>query len=129
MDVPESSVIRYYVKAQDVNPTGKGVSQSGEYEIELIKPSIFHQEAVLKAKVLLTEAMIAWKNQLDAYNEGRNWLPKAENKVDDAAWQSMTDKQEAAIRAVDAMNAQLSILTDKYERNRMQKEFMSVRLC
>lgn len=128
MDVPESSVIRYYVKAQDVNPTGKGVAQSGEYEIELIKPSVFHQEAVLKAKVLLTEAMIAWKSQLDSYNEGRNWLPKAENKVDDAAWQSMADKQEAAVRAVDAMNAQLTILTDKYERNRMQKEFMSVRL-
>ena len=128
MDVPESTIIKYYIKAQDVNPTGNGVTQSPEYEIELIKPSVFHQEAILKAKVLITEGMIAWKNSLDAYNESRAWLPKAENKVDDAVWNSMVDKQEAAIRAVDAMNSQLAILTDKYERNRMQKEFMSVRL-
>jgi len=128
MEIPESSVIRYYIQAQDVNPTGNGVTKSGEYEIELIKPSVFHQEAVLKAKVLLTEAMIAWKNQLEAYKEGQAWLPKAENKVDDALWQGMVDKQDAAIRAVDAMNSHLAILTDKFERNRMQREFMAVRL-
>lgn len=36
--------------------------------------------------------------------------------------------QEAAIRAVDAINSHLAVLTDKYERNRMQREFMAVRL-
>jgi uracil-DNA glycosylase len=128
MDIPESSVVRYYIYAQDVNPTGNGITKSGEYEIELIKPSVFHQEAILKAKVLLTEGMIAWKNQLEAYKEGQAWVAKAENKVDDAGWQSMVDKQDAAIRAVEAINSHIAVLTDKYERNRMQREFMAVRL-
>lgn len=128
MEIPESGVIRYFVRAQDVNPTNKGITQSGTYEIELIKPSVYHQEAVLKAKVLATEAKIAWMNQLDAYTEGRQWVSKAVNKVDDEAWQGMVDKQIASIRALDALGSYLAVLTNKYERNRMHKEFMSVRL-
>lgn len=128
MNLPETAVIHYYIKVQDVNPTNNGVTVSANGEIQLVKPIVFHQEAILKAKVLITEGKIALKNQIDAFNESVAWVKNAENKVDDNKWSDMAEKQASAFRAIDAMTAHLSILSDKFERNRMQKEFMSVRL-
>lgn len=128
MNLPETAVIHYYIKVQDVNPTNNGVTLSANGEIQLVKPIVFHQEAILKAKVLITEGNIALKSQIDAYNESVAWVKNAENKVDDNKWSDMAEKQASAFRAIDTMTAHLSILSDKFERNRMQKEFMSVRL-
>jgi len=128
MDIPETGTVYYYVQVKDINPTGNGVSKSLVYEMELVDKGEFHAEAVLKAKALLTEGRLAWRSQLDAYSNGLKYNAKGINKVEDPIWNSLTDQQGSVYRAVQAMKGHIGTLTDKFTRNRMQKEFMSVRL-
>lgn len=126
--LPDSGIVHYYVKAQDVNPTGRGVTESQHYEIKLVKPSEFHLDAIEKAKSIEAEARIAWENQLMAWKLGTKWANEGSGEEEDPVWVEMQDKQSLSIRAAKSMAAQMEELTAKYEENDMAREFMSVRL-
>ncbi|MFW6152378.1 MAG: hypothetical protein ACOC6C_05330, partial [Verrucomicrobiota bacterium] len=128
IELPESGLLTYHVAVQDINPTGRGKVKSSEYRINLLKPSEFHRRAIEQTKRLETEARIAWENQLEAWDTAGEWQEKGTGKEDDELWIKMNDKQGMAIRAARAVMMQLTDLTEKYTRNNMSKEFMSVRL-
>jgi hypothetical protein len=127
-DLPKSATVRYFVRVQDINPTGRGLVESTPFEIKLVKASEFHLDAIEAAKRLDAEARIAWENQLRAWKLGRDWVAKGTGKEDDALWQEMLDRQRLSFRAGKAMRMHLQDLTAKYEQNDMAREFMAVRL-
>ncbi len=126
--IPESGIIRYFVRAKDVNPTGKGITESQAFEINLIRPSEFHLESIERARAIEAEARIAWENQLQAWRIGAQWAAKGTGDENDPLWTDMTDKQNSSIRAARAMSMHLRDLTASYEQNDMHREFMSARL-
>ena len=128
MELPQSGTLRYWVRVQDVNPTGRGLVESTPYEIKLVKPSEFHLDTIEAAKRIDAEARIAWENQLNAWRLGRDWAAKGTGKEDDGIWADMKDKQSLSIRAARAMKMHLDDLTAKFTRNDMSREFMAVRL-
>ncbi|HLX63652.1 MAG TPA: hypothetical protein VKX17_20445 [Planctomycetota bacterium] len=127
-ELPDTATINYFVRVQDINPTGRGKAETAHRQIKLVKPSDFHLETLENGKGLLTEALIAWRNQLDAWKLGAQWQKSGTGKEDDAAWREMIEKQENAIRAARAMSSQLAIIAEAYENNHMQREFMAARL-
>ena len=127
-ELPNQGTVRYFVRVQDINPTGRGKAQTETFQIQLIKPSEFHLEAIRKAKRLDNEARIAWENQLRAWKLGLKWIEEGTGKEDDLLWRDMEDSQSAAVRAGRAMKLHLKTLTDAYEQNDMAREFMAVRL-
>ncbi len=127
-ELPESGLLTYHVAVQDINPTGRGKVKSSEYRVNLLKPSEFHRRAIEQTKRLETEARIAWENQLAAWDAAGEWKEKGTGKEDDELWLELNDRQGMAIRAARAVRMQLADLTEKYTRNDMSKEFMSVRL-
>ncbi|MGQ9662651.1 MAG: hypothetical protein ACUVWX_10005, partial [Kiritimatiellia bacterium] len=128
MQLPDAGTLRYYVKVKDINPTGRGVVESAQFQIKLVKPSEFHLDAIEKAKRLDTEARIAWENQLKAWDLATEWLTKGTGQEEDPLWTSMVEAQNVSIRAARALKGLLQKLTEKYTQNNMSREFMSVRL-
>jgi len=127
-DLPQAGILRYFLRAKDVNPTGKGLVDSVSYEINLVRPSQYHLESIERARAIEAEARIAWENQLQAWQMAAEWAAKGTGAEDDPLWTGMTDRQNASIRAARAMNMHLRDLTAGYEQNRMHLEFMSARL-
>jgi hypothetical protein len=128
MDFPMSGIVNYFVRVKDVNPTGRGVSQSLPFELNLVKPSEFQLAVVEKSKRIDAEARIAWENQLAAWKLAAKWSASGTGKEDDPIWTDMVDRQNLSIRACRAMDMFLRELVDTYEQNDMSREFMSVRL-
>ena len=108
--------------------TGRGKTETAHRQIKLVKPSDFHLETLENGKGLLTEALIAWRNQLDAWKRGVQWQRNGTGKEDDPAWREMLEKQENAMRAAKAMSTHLAVLTQAFENNHMEREFMAARL-
>jgi len=129
MDLPKSGVLQYCVRAQDVNPTGRGVRETGLLEIKLVKPTEFHYEIFSQAKRIEAEARLAWEKQLEAWEQGIRWTREGTGKEDDPVWQGMGEKQEAAVRAAGAIEGFLRELCEQYEQNDMSREFMAGRLA
>jgi hypothetical protein len=127
-DLPESGKVRYWVRALDVNPTGRGVSRSAPYELALVRLSEFHLAKVEEAKRIDAEARIAWENQLQAWKLCAKWVAEGTGNEDDPIWTQMADHQNLSIRAARAMNLFMQELVQTYEQNDMSREFMSVRL-
>lgn len=127
-ELPDAASITYFVRAQDINPTGRGKTETARRQIKIVKPSDFHLEAIENAKGLLGEALIAWRNQLEAWKAGAAWLKSGTGKDDDPAWREMSEKQENAMRAAKSMDSHLAILSQAYENNHMEREFMAARL-
>ena len=69
--LPDTGVLQYFVRVQDVNPTGRGVAETAKLQIKLVKPSEFHFETFERANRLEAEARIAWENQFEAWKLGR----------------------------------------------------------
>ncbi|GMV80625.1 MAG: hypothetical protein AMXMBFR7_18090 [Planctomycetota bacterium] len=126
--LPESGTLHYFVRIQDINPTGRGKAETTRFQVKLLKPTDFHLEAFEGAKGIMAEGLIAWRNQLDAWKQGQQWLKSGTGKEDDAAWSGMHEKQDAAIRAAKAMEGHLRTLTKQYENNHMEQEFMAARV-
>ncbi len=120
--------MRYYVRAQDVNPTGLGITQSDVFEVEIVRRSVFHLDAIDRATAIEAEARIAWDNQLQAWLLANQWAEEGTGEEDDELWREMTDKQSASIRAARTMNAHLRDLINSYQQNEMEREFMSGRI-
>jgi hypothetical protein len=128
MDLPESGTLRYLVRVEDNNPTGRGKVESPRGQISLVRPSEFHLEAVERAKLLEEEARIAWRNQLEAWRLGGKWLREGTGDESDPLWSDMQSAQEKAFLAARQIQVHLRTLTEKYERNHMAHDFMSGRL-
>ncbi|MCE9529885.1 MAG: hypothetical protein K8T89_01895 [Planctomycetes bacterium] len=128
MDLPDSGNIRYFVRVQDNNPTGRGKVTSAPGQIKLIKPSDFHLETLEQTKQLEEEARIAWRNQLLAWKRGTQWLEKGTGAEDDAIWNEMQEAQQKAFAAARQIQFHFRNLTEKYERNHMGQDFMAARL-
>ncbi len=62
LELAESGTLRFFARARDNNPTGRGQRDSLRRQIKLVRPSEFHLEAIEQAKLLEEEARIAWKN-------------------------------------------------------------------
>jgi len=129
MELPESAVINYFVRVRDVNPTGRGVTETARFAIKLLKPGDFHFETFEKAKRMEAEARIAWENQYAAWKLASVWNPQGSGKEDDPLWQDLKDKQELAIRAAKSIESALVELTAQYEQNDMARELMAGRLA
>jgi len=129
LELPEAGNIRYFVRVQDNNPTGRGKIVSAPGQIRLIRPSDFHSETVEKAKQLEEEARIAWRNQLLAWKRGGQWLAKGTGEEADPTWAEMTDAQQKAFAAARQIQFHFQALTEKYERNHMGPDFMAGRLA
>ncbi len=127
-ELPAAGIVRYFVRAKDVNPTGRGVTESAPFEIDLIRPSQLHLDSIEQARAIEAEARIAWENQLQAWRIATQWASKGTGDENDPLWTDMTDKQSLSIRAARAMNMHLRDLTSIYEQNDMHREFMSARL-
>lgn len=127
-ELPPQGIINYHVYVEDINPTGRGKVKSRKFRINLVKPSEFHRKAIEDAKRLETEARIAWENQMAAWKLTKQWQKKGTGEEHDKLWVEMNDKQDLAIRASRSMDLFLRDLTEKYTRNNMSREFMSVRL-
>lgn len=128
LELPEVGTLRYFVRVQDNNPTGRGVRQSATRQVKLVKPSEFHLEALEQAKLLEEEARIAWRNQLQSWHVGGEWLSAPGSGLEDPVWNEMQEAQEKSFRAAEQMKRHLQLLTDKYERNDMARDFMAGRL-
>jgi hypothetical protein len=129
-DLPKTGVITYSVRVKDVNPApGRGLSETAAMEIKLVSPSQFHFDLFEQAKRIEAEARIAWENQYAAWVLGGEWLRKGSGKEEDQLWRDMKEKQELAIRASRAMENYLLDLTEQYEKNGMQRDFMAGRLA
>ncbi len=128
MDLPKTGVVSYWVKVQDVNPTGRGTIETPKLQVKLVKPSEFHFETFEQAKRIEAEARVAWESQFAAWELGKQWPEKGTGKEDDPVWQELKDKQELAIRAAKAMEGYLHELAEQYEQNDMAREFMAGRL-
>ncbi len=127
-DLPDAATITYYVRVQDINPTGRGKAETAHRQIKLVKPSDFHLDTLENGKGLLTEALIAWRNQLNAWKLNAQFLKSGTGKEDDRIWLDLGEKQENAIRAAKAMSNHLAILEQAFENNHMEREFMAARL-
>ncbi|KKL50292.1 hypothetical protein LCGC14_2306950, partial [marine sediment metagenome] len=77
----------------------------------------------------LAEALIAWDNQLTAYELGAKWLTGGTGEPGDETWTTMTDRQQRSFVAARAMQHHLRVLSEKYTRNNMQPDFMAGRLA
>jgi len=128
MELPKTGILAYFVRVQDVNPTGRGTAETAKLQIRLVKPSEFHFETFERAKRLEAEARVAWESQFAAWELGKQWPQQGTGKEDDALWQETRQKQDLAIRAAKAMEAYLRDLTEQYEQNDMAREFMAGRL-
>jgi hypothetical protein len=126
--LPDSGVLQYWVRAQDVNPTGRGVTETPKLQIKLVKPSEFHFDCFERAKRLEAEARIAWENQFEAWKLAAEWSGKGSGGENDPLWQELKEKQELAIRAAQAMETCLRELAEQHEQNDMAREFMAGRL-
>lgn len=128
MELPDPGNVRYFVRVQDNNPTGRGKVESAPGQIRLIKPSDFHLETLEKAKQLEEEARIAWRNQLLAWKRGTQWLNEGTGVENDPVWTEMSDAQQKAFAAARQIQFHFQSLTEKYERNHMGPDFMAGRL-
>lgn len=128
MELPLSGNLSYFVRVADNNPTGRGVVESQQGQIRLVKPSEFHLEAIERAKLLEEEARIAWRNQLHAWQATGAWLQQGTGAEDDPTWQQLVDAQQKSLLAARQIRFHLETLTQKYERNHMGQDFMANRL-
>jgi hypothetical protein len=128
MELPGSGVLSYFVRVQDVNPTGRGVAETPKREIRLVKPSEFHFDTFERAKRIEAEARIAWESQFTAWELAGEWASTGSGKENDPVWQEITEKQDLAFRASQAMESYLRELIAQYEQNDMAREFMAGRL-
>ncbi len=129
LELPDSGTLNYFVRVQDNNPTGRGQRTSAVRQVKLVKPSEFHLEALEQAKLLEEEARIAWRNQLQAWRLGDEWqTARAVPPWKIRSGPSMQDSQEKSFRAAEQIKRHLQLLTDKYERNDMARDFMAGRL-
>lgn len=127
--VPEQGNLAYFVRARDINPsTGRKPVDSGHYSFKLIKRRDYQLDEFERAKGLLTEARIAWREQLEAWKAGLKWTKEGTGKEDDAAWRTLEDHQEVAIRAGRALQGHMEQLASAYTTNHMEAEFMAPRL-
>jgi hypothetical protein len=128
--IKNRATLTYFVKVADVNPTGKGVVESAHFAVNLLSPSVFRENLFQDAKALITEALLAEKNQSKAYRAGLDWTAgKGSGKEDDPLWRDLMQAQQAAFRAAKTMEEHLRGLADRYEANRVGVEFMSLRLA
>lgn len=126
--LPEQGQLSFFVRVKDNNPTGRGVVESKSAQVKLVKPSEFHLDAIERAKRLEEEARIAWRNQLHAWQHGGRWLQEGSGAVDDELWTKMQTAQEKSFQATRQIRYHLEILTEKYQRNDMSRDFMAGRL-
>lgn len=127
-NLPDSGTLHYFVRVQDINPTGRGKAETTRFQVKLLKPTDFHLEAFEAAKGIMTEGLIAWRNQLEAWKQGQQWLKSGTGSKEDATWVALKEKQEAASRAAKAMEGHLQTLVRQYENNHMEQEFMAARV-
>jgi hypothetical protein len=128
-NLPASGLIRYSVRVKDVNPApGRGISVTTPMEIKLVKPSQFHFDLFEAAKRIEAEGRLAWESQYAAWVLAGQWMQKGTGKEEDPLWLEMKDKQNLAIRAARAMETYLLELSEQYEKNGLQREFMAGRL-
>ena len=128
MQLPATGVIQYFVRAENVNPTGRGITETAKLQIKLVTPSEFHFDTFEQAKAIEAEARLAWENQYAAWKLAAVFAQKGTGREDDPLWLELKDKQEAAIRSATAMEAGLRELIERYEQNDMAREFMAGRL-
>lgn len=126
--LPDDGTLDYYVRVQDVNPTGRGVTVSPKFQVKLVKPSRFHQDTVYEARRIMTEAKTAWRNQLEAWTAASEWRETGTGQVDDKIWARLAEAQDKAIHATEEVDSLLKQLGDTYQRNHMAREFMAGRL-
>jgi hypothetical protein len=126
--LPKTATLKYFVRATDVNPTGRGVTETNKYQIKLVKRSEKHFQLFETAKRIDMEARVAWESQYTAWERGKEWLEKGTGAENDPVWQDLRDKQDLAIRASKAMETYLRDLIQEYEQNDMRSEFMAGRL-
>ncbi|MDD4888425.1 MAG: hypothetical protein PHU85_00715 [Phycisphaerae bacterium] len=127
--IPDAGTLTCFVRVKDVNPLpGRGLTESTQAKIRLVKPTEFHLEVLEQSKGLLGETRLAWLAQLRAYNNGLSYLKKGTGAEGDPIWHDMLDRQDAAIKAARQMRVHLRKLTEQYERNQMAREFMAGRL-
>lgn len=127
-DLPESGKVSFFVRVQDNNPTGRGVVESPPRQVRLVRPSEFHLEAIEQAKLLEEEARIAWRNQLEAWQKCAEYIQSGTGDEDDAVWAALADTQRKSFVAAQQIRYHLDVLTEKYERNHMARDFMASRL-
>ncbi|PCJ58617.1 MAG: hypothetical protein COA79_12725 [Planctomycetota bacterium] len=125
----KKGILEYYILAKDLNPTGRGVTESEHYKVKILSPAEYQQQLLYTAKTILTEAILAEKNQRLAYFASRKWKKSGTGKEDDGVWNEMFRLQESSIRAVEALSIRLEEFVSSYTRNRMSREFMSARLA
>ncbi|MFO7898192.1 MAG: hypothetical protein R6V58_03925 [Planctomycetota bacterium] len=152
--LPEAGTITYFVRVSD-GKAGREPVDSARYGIKIVTPAEFHRKLFERASErLLNEARIAERNQVQAWVDAKGWLgeKKKEKEGEDGEekeekeekeegeeihpgdpanplWASMVRKQDAASRGVKAIDRALEYLVRQYQRNGMQKEFMSGRVA
>jgi hypothetical protein len=125
---PVPTRLTYFLFAQDINPTGKGVAESRRYQIDIVRPSQFHLELFERAKAVLAEARLAAQNQKRAHDLAGTWPEKGSGEPEDRTWTELNEAQRLSARAAERMKDLLLDLNREIERNRMPREVASGRL-
>lgn len=122
--------ITYFVRAKDCNPSGKGVSDSGQFRIDVLTPLDYQTRLVLEAKRAVTEARLAEQKQRWAWYDARKWLGggiKDPEKADELLAQALTYQDDAG-RAVRALDRLLLALREDVRSNRLETDLFIRRL-
>ncbi|MCG3181514.1 MAG: hypothetical protein BIFFINMI_03910 [Phycisphaerae bacterium] len=131
-DLPESGNLTYYIRARDNNPDPSRpmvrYPTADVYHVKLVNPVEFQFAALEQAKGILTEALLTWSNQLNAWEQAEQWKAKGTGEENDKIWAELMDAQERAALAARTMEVHMTVLRDKYERNSMQVDFMAAKL-
>ncbi len=139
--LPDSGTITYFVRASD-GREGREPVDSARYSISIVPPAEFHRRVFERASTrLLNQARIAEGHQLQAWVDALGWLEAMDDDeldmsgsdhpghVENALWASMAANQDAVVRDVRELTRALETLISQYERNDMQRAFMSGRVA
>ena len=138
--LPDSGTLSYFVRVSD-GREGREPVDSARYSINIVTPAEFHRRVFERASTrLLNQARIAEGHQLQAWVDALGWLeamdddeldmsgPDHPGHVENRLWASMAANQDAVLRDVRELTRALDMLISQYERNDMQRAFMSGRV-
>jgi len=129
LDLTGVGKLTFFLAAQDVNPTGRGQTESAHLQLILRSELEVQSNVLLAAKALLTEAILGSNQQRWAYLDVVGWLKtKGTDEQDQTLLKQFQEEQAMAERAALALEARLKVLHTEMTRNRMEGVFFARRL-
>lgn len=129
LDLSGVGKLTFFLAAQDVNPTGRGQTESAHLQLTIKSELEVQNNVLLAAKALLTEALLGSNNQRWAYLDAGKWLKTDGSKEpDQALLKQFQEEQELAQRAASALEGRFKALNVEMKRNRMEGAFFARRL-